>query len=90
MEKQEEAAPSDAESGYPLRLFREMAKTGGGLFAAVGGWFFFLSLCILAAGRDDASRAVEVLRFSGVLLTIAWLLLRFSAGLFPFGKRLFS
>jgi hypothetical protein len=65
------------------------------LFLAVGyslsfvGWLlFFITLLVGASSRltsDDA----QSFRYMGYFIVPGWLMLRFAAGLFPFGRHLF-
>jgi hypothetical protein len=58
-----------------------------GYFCACYGWFIFVvatvSLILSKEGCGD------VFRLAGVYIAPGWLLLRLSAGLFPFGKQMF-
>ncbi len=64
-----------------------------GYFLSFLGWFAFaLQVCILAAGAVNPGQApfvAERLRAIGIVLVLGWLLLRFAAGLFPFGRHFF-
>ena len=55
------------------------------------GWFFFLlGVFFLLAAPQHAQTDAQVFRYGGYLVVPGWLLLRFAAGLFPFGRRFFK
>ncbi len=83
----QKTAPPEAQD--VRRLFHDVARTAGYLFGIVGGFFFFLGIGFLTGESSKAQTSAWLLQLSGSLFTISWLLLRFAAGLFPFGWRLF-
>ena len=71
-----------------LFVLQGVARGVGNFFACAGWIFFFFGVCQISQGpNNDAAHALLV--GSGFLLVPTWFLLRFGAGLFPFGRRFF-
>ena len=84
--------PSPARPGLWLeRLIAFLRQSAGGVgyFLSFCGWigFWFNVYCFIFSEQEGVA---EALAACGQWIVPGWLLLRFSAGLFPFSARLFS
>ena len=71
------------------RFRREIARTAGWICAIAGGFFLLIGMVSLLGHSSKAASLNDLFGCTSVFFTVSWLLLRFSAGLWPFGKLLF-
>ena len=71
------------------RFRRDIARTAGWICAIAGGFFLFIGTVSLLGHSPKAAGMTDLFGYTGIFFTASWLLLRFAAGLWPFGKSLF-
>ena len=72
-----------------LQALQIMARVAGYLLSFIGWVLFALGVfCLADAGPSPWIE--EPFRWGGYWIVPGWLLLRFGAGLFPFGKQVFN